>query len=440
MTIKASFETVAVDTLAADPDNARTHSNKQIEQLVLSYREFGPLNPPLVDENGMIIAGHGRLLAIKRLGLTELTVIRLEGLSKAQKRKLALADNKIPLNAGWDRSKLSVQLNDLVFAGEDLEVTGFSAPEIEELSIDLIDEETDPADEPEPIPDVEPVSKSGDLFRLGVHWLKVGDARRQEDVADLCADRLASMVFTDPPYNQKISSLVGRGKTKHREFPMASGEMGPAEFEDFLETTLRNTVAFCRDGALCYVCMDWRGIEVLLRVCRKVMNRLVNIVVWVKSNAGQGSFYRSQYEVIVVCQVGLAIHLNNIELGRHGRNRSNVWNFPGVNSFGKGRMADLKMHPTVKPVAMIVEALKDCTKRGDDVLDLFGGSGSTLMACEKVGRRAMLMEIDPAYVDLTIRRWQRYTGKDAVHIASGKTFDQLAAEAAAAAANGEVAP
>ncbi|EIM72398.1 DNA methylase N-4/N-6 [Nitratireductor aquibiodomus RA22] len=239
------------------------------------------------------------------------------------------------------------------------------------------------------------------------------------------------MVFTDPPYNLTISNLVGRGKKKYREFSMASGEMSSGEFKDFLKTSQEAAIRHSRSGALHYWCIDWRHVDQLLRLSRELYDEIVNVCVWVKSNGGQGSFYRSQHEFVVVAKVGETPFRNNIELCKHGRNRTNVWHFAGVNSFREGRSEELAFHPTVKPVSLLAEAVKDFTRRGDYVLDMFGGSGSTLIACEKVGRRALLMEIDPAYVDTTIRRWQGFTGKDAIHATSGKTFDEIRESAAA---------
>ncbi len=239
------------------------------------------------------------------------------------------------------------------------------------------------------------------------------------------------MTFLDPPYNLRVANLVGRGRTRHREFVMGSGEMSPEEFRSFLRETLSVAAKFSRDGAVHYVCMDWRHIEQLISVGREVYSPLLNVAVWVKSNAGQGAFYRSQHELIAIFRAGSAPHLNNIQLGRHGRNRSNVWNYAGVNSFRAGRMDELKAHPTAKPIALVADALKDCTRRGDIVLDTFLGSGTTLMAAERVGRTAYALDLDPAYVDSAIRRWQNFARRDAIHAASGRCFDELAEEPAA---------
>jgi DNA modification methylase len=377
----------------------------------------------------MIIAGHGRLLAAKQLGLDSVPVMRIEGLSAIQKRKLLIADNKISLNAGWDRNILAQELNDIILLEGDISLTGFETVEVDAILLDQ-DDAADPADMAIKPTSGRLVTQRGDIWQAGTHRVGCGDARDHGDVGRLCGNVRAGAIYMDPPYNRRISQIVGRGKKKHEEFKMASGEMSHDEFREFLRLSLQAATAFSLDGSLHFVCMDWRGIESLMAIGREVYGRTINIAVWVKANGGQGSFYRSQHEFVAVFQVGEGPLINNIELGKHGRNRTNVWQYAGVNSFRKGRLDELRLHPTVKPVAMIADAIKDCTRRGDYVLDTFGGSGSTLMACEKVGRNGLLLEIEPAYVDVTIKRWQQYTGKDAIHAASGKTFDKLLADCA----------
>lgn len=234
------------------------------------------------------------------------------------------------------------------------------------------------------------------------------------------------MVFADPPYNVQISSIVGRGKIKHREFASASGEMSPEEFEAFLVKTLSLTVQYSRVGSIHYICMDWRHLSEALAAGKQVYTEFKNLVVWAKTNAGQGSFYRSQHELILVFKNGEAPHQNNIELGRHGRSRSNVWTYAGVNTFRAGRLDELSIHPTVKPVGLVADAMRDCSRRGDIILDPFMGSGTTILAAERVGRRGYGLEIDPLYVDAAIRRWQDFTKRDAVLKATGQTFDEVA--------------
>jgi hypothetical protein len=244
------------------------------------------------------------------------------------------------------------------------------------------------------------------------------------------------MAFLDPPYNVRVRDIVGRGQIKHSEFAMASGELSRTGFVEFLKQSLAVAAAVSRDGAVHFVCMDWRHLGELLEAGGLVYDEMVNLVVWAKTNAGQGSFYRSAHELVGVFRVGKAAHLNNVELGRHGRSRSNVWHYAGVNTFRAGRLDELKCHPTVKPVALVADAIKDCTGRGDIVLDTFCGSGTTILAAERVGRRAYTIEIEPRFVDVAIKRWQAFSRKDAIHAGSGLSFDELASKHAEATAAG----
>jgi DNA modification methylase len=426
------IELVSVDSLKLNPRNARTHSKKQIRQIADSIGAFGFLVPVLVDETSTMLGGHGRIEAAKLLGLKKVPVIRVEGLSEAQKRALLLADNKIAANAGWDREQLAIELPELakLLVEEDLDIniTGFETAEIDQLVIDFEETSDDPADDVESSwLSAQPVSQPGDIWQLGPHRLLCGDARQPADLDQLLGDEQAAMAFLDPPYNVKVGSVVGRGRTKHREFAMASGEMTPQEFVQFLSEALGNAATHSRAGALHYVCMDWRHLQELIEAGDQTYGAQLNLVVWVKSNAGQGSFYRSQHELIGVFRVGDAAHRNNVELGRHGRSRSNVWRYAGVNSFRAGRMDELAAHPTAKPVALVADAIKDCTRRRDIVLDSFCGSGTTLMAAERVGRRAYCLELERRYADAAIRRWQAFTKRDAVHM-TGATFDELEVE------------
>jgi DNA modification methylase len=421
---------VSPDALKPNPRNARTHSKKQVRQIADSIVAFGFVVPLVADENGMILLGHGRLTAAILLGLSEVPVFVLEGLSEAKKRALLLADNKITENAGWDRKRLYIELPELaellIEEGLDISITGFEPVEIDQIAIDFEENTSDPADTVESAWLTAPVvSKPGDIWELDEHRLSCGDARHAGDIGRLMSGKKAAMAFLDPPYNVQVRSVVGRGRTKHAEFAMASGEMSPSEFTAFLEETLGNAARVSRDGAVHFVCMDWRHVCELIEVGRDVYGEMLNLAVWEKTNAGQGSFYRSQHELIGVFRVGNAPHLNNIELGRHGRSRSNVWHYAGVNTFRAARTEELSTHPTVKPAAMVSDALKDCTKRGDVVLDTFAGSGTTILASERVGRRAYAMELEPRYVDVAIRRWQAFTRRDAVLSASGRTFDEV---------------
>lgn len=423
---------IPLASIKPNPRNARTHSKKQIAQIATSMKEFGFTVPVLVNEELVLLAGHGRLEAAKALGLTEVPAVMSKGLSEARQRALMLADNKIAANAGWDREKLAFELPELsgllVLEELDISLTGFDAPEIDALVADFEDQ-GDPADEIEPgLLQSRAVTIPGDIWCLGAHRLACGDARREGDLATLMNGEKAAMAFLDPPYNVAVRGIVGRGKVKHREFAMASGEMAAAEFTRFLVEVLGAAKRVSAEGSVHFVCMDWRHIGDLVGAGQAVYDEFLNLIVWVKTNAGQGSFYRSQHELIAAFRVGEKAHRNNIELGKHGRSRSNVWRYAGVNTFKAGRLEELHAHPTVKPIGMVVDAIKDCTRRGDVILDTFSGSGTTLLAAERIGRRGFAMEIDPHYVDLAIRRWQAFTGRDAVHKVSGKTFGELATE------------
>jgi DNA modification methylase len=429
----ARVQALSIDQIKLNRGNSRTHSGKQIRQIANSIVAFGFTNPLLVNEDGTLIAGEGRFRAAQLLGLAKVPVIVLAGLSPARQRALAIADNKIAENAGWDRERLAIEIPELAalleMDGLDVSILGFEAVEIDQLVTDFEENAADPQDR------IDSkwwqdrvVSRPGDLWLLGPHRLLCGDARSAADIARLMAHCRADVAFLDPPYNVRIGGVVGRGRTKHSEFAMASGEMSPADFVRFLCMTLNAAASVSREGALHYVCMDWRHIAELLAAAKPVYGETINIAVWVKSNAGQGSFYRSQHELIGVFRVGEAPHLNNVQLGRHGRSRSNVWHYAGVNSFRAGRMEELRSHPSAKPVALVADAIKDCTRRGDVVLDTFCGSGTTIMAAERIGRHACALEIEPRFVDVAIRRWQAFTRRDAHHAESGLSFDEVAAE------------
>jgi DNA modification methylase len=426
-------QAMPISQIKLNSRNSKTHSAKQIRQLANSIVAFGFTNPLLVTEDGTLIAGEGRYRAAQLLGLAKVPTIVLAELSPARQRALAIADNKIAENAGWDRERLAIEIPELAglleTEGLDVSILGFEAVEIDQLVTDFEANAADPEDsiDPKCLKD-SVVSKPGDLWVLGPHRLLCGDARSAADIARLMAHCRADMAFLDPPYNVRIGGVVGRGRTKHFEFAMASGEMSSAEYVHFLGVTLNAAAAVSRGGALHYVCTDWRHIAEVMAAAKPVYGDAINIAVWVKSNAGQGSFYRSQHEFIGVFRVGEAPHLNNVELGRHGRSRSNVWHYAGVNSFRAGRMDELRSHPSAKPVTLVADAIKDCTRRGDVVLDTFSGSGTTIMAAERVGRHARALEIEPRFVDVAIRRWQAFTRRDARHAESELSFDEVAAE------------
>lgn len=402
--------------------NARTHSRKQIRQIADSIRTFGFTSPVLIDAEHTILAGHCRVEAAKLLGLRSVPCIRIETMTPAEKRAYVIADNKHALNAGWDEDLLAEELKALLAddLGFDIGITGFSIPEIDGLVEGLTPEEPgDPEDDwlPETGP---PRCRPGDVWQLGRHRLICGSALESDVVRLLMDGQQARMVFTDPPYNVKIDGHVGgSGRVKHREFAMASGEMSASEFTGFLRTSFSNLADACVDGAIVYICMDWRHMQEVLDAADGVFAEMKNLIVWVKDNGGMGTFYRSRHEMIFAFKVGAAAHVNTFELGQHGRYRTNVWQYRGVNTLKAGRMAELEQHPTVKPVQMIADAIRDVSARGEVVLDLFGGSGSTLIAAEKAGRRGFLCELDPVYCDRIIRRWEAWAKDEAELVICG---------------------
>lgn len=428
------LEDVSVDRLKENPKNPKIHPKKQIRRLAKSIDRVA-LTPIIADENYVLIAGHARLRAAKLNGAITVPVVIISGLSESQKHALLIADNKIAEGSGWDRKMLAAQIKELTpllaEIGLDFVDIGFEAVEIDGLLLELVDAESDPADQP-PTLALEPISQPGDLWQLEDHRLFCGDARNESHFQKLMDAERAAMVFADPPYNVSIRSIQGRGRIKHGEFPMASGEMVRTEFSSFLATTLGLTAEYSADGSIHFVCMDWRHLEEILEAGKQVYSEQKNLIVWNKTNAGQGSFYRSQHELILVFKKGEAPHTNNFELGQHGRNRSNVWTYAGVNSFRAGRLDELSIHPTVKPVALVADAMRDCSRRGDIVLDPFMGSGTTIVAAEKVGRRAYGLELDPLYVDAAVRRWQDFTKRDALLAGSRQTFDEVTAARATA--------
>jgi DNA modification methylase len=419
---KLQIQYVSPDRLRPYPGNARTHSRKQIKLIADSIKRFGFINPILVTNDFEVVAGHGRLQAAKSLGMQLVPVVAMSSLSEADKKAIRIADNRIAELSNWDRDILAIEyqgLHDLEF--DDIEVTGFSLGEID-IILDEASEKKPVGPGPEDdLPPVAaaPVSRKGDLWILGSHRLLCGDARSDSDYARLLEGQSADLVLTDPPFNCRIDGNVsGLGKVRHEEFAMASGEMSEVEFTEFLSNFLGHAKARSKDGAILFVFMDWRHLFELTCAGREQGLALKNLIVWAKDNAGMGTFYRSKHELIFVFWKADAAAINTFELGQHGRYRTNVWEYAGVNTFRAGRLDELAMHPTVKPVAMLADAIRDVTKRNAIVLDPFAGSGSTLIAAEKTGRRARCIEYEPKYCVVIVRRWRAYTGKAA-------TFDRI---------------
>ena len=427
------IEIVPVSQLQPAKRNARTHSKQQIRQIARSIERFGFTNPLLISDDNRVLAGHGRRAAAQDLGILSVPCLRLSGMSDADKRAYIIADNKLALNAGWDMEILASELGELASLDFDLTLTGFEQSEVDAVLIaaaEASQEPANPLDEcPAPPGKDQAVTRPGNIWSLGRHRLLCGDAKDETGVASLMGDRLADMVFTDPPYNVPILGHVsGLGRIKHREFAEANGDLSIEQFTTFLRLSFETFERRCRNGAIVYTCMDWRHLREVLSAGYSVFNELKNICVWSKAQGGMGTFYRSQHEMVLVWKIGDQPHTNNFGLGDKGRYRTNLWSYPGVNSFGSNRMEELALHPTVKPVAMVADAIRDVSNRGDIVLDTFGGSGTTLIAAEKTGRSARLVEIDPAYCDVIVKRWQTLTGKSAILAENGRSFEDIEAD------------
>jgi DNA modification methylase len=411
--------------------NPRTHTPRQIKQIAASITEFGFINPVLIDGSDGIVAGHARVAAATSMGMTDVPTVRVDHLSPTQIRAYVITDNRLAEKAGWDPTLLALELQELsVQPNFDVTVTGFEMGEIDLIIGEANASEPDEADV---IPEIDrslpAVSQPGDCWQIGDHVLLCGDALKSESYERLLGGKRAQMVFTDPPYNVRIAGNVsGLGKARHREFAMASGEMTQREFTNFLRRALSHLVNFSIDGSIHFICMDWRHIRELADAADDAYAELKNICVWSKSNAGMGSLYRSAHEFIFVYKNGLAKHVNNVELGRFGRSRTNIWQYAGMSSFGKDREESLAGHPTPKPLALVGDAILDCSKRGGIILDAFAGSGTTLLAAEKTGRRGYGIELDPHYADLVIKRFEEIYGLGAILAVSDLSFDRVRTE------------
>jgi len=415
-----------IDNIKGYRAHARTHSKRQRKLMERSIREFGFILPILIDRNDTVIAGHLRVMVARAIGYTKVPTIRITHLSTEQVRAYRVADNRLAELGEWDQEILAVELRDLIEIDFDVELTGFETPEIDLIIGDAASAGDGGAANDIPDVDAIAVSRLNDLWVLDQHTVFCGDATDIVAYDRLLDARMAQMVITDPPYNVKIKGNVcGLGRVKHDEFVMASGEMSEAEYEAFLVATIRNLVRASIEGSVHYLFIDWRHVGVLDRVCQQYYGEQLNLCVWIKSNGGMGSMYRSRHELVLVFKKGKAPHINNVQLGKFGRNRTNAWEYDGCSTGTKERRADLDLHPTVKPAVMVADAIKDASKRGGLVLDPFLGSGTTLIACEMTDRVCAGMELDPKYVDVSIRRWEAYTGGQALHAATGLTFAEM---------------
>ena len=412
------------------PNNPRIHDERQLDMLIASFKELGMLQPILVDEEYVVLAGHGRLAAAIKGGYKLVPVIKVKGLSKAQKKAAVIADNKLAEKSKWSDADLSILFEELTAMDYSPELTGFSTAEIDSIVDHLeVSEVSDPAEIAEEDFAVDPVTRPGDVWCLGkYHRLVCGSALEDASYKLLMKGKLAQMIISDPPYNVVIDGHArGKGKSKHSEFLMASGEMSKTQFTDFLEQAMRLMFSNSIDGSIHFLFMDWRHLSEMMKSTSSVYGELKQLVVWNKDNGGMGSFYRSKHELLFVLKKGLATHINNFGLGENGRYRTNVWDCPGVNTMKKGRQDELDMHPTVKPLSLIADAIRDCSRKNGIILDPFCGSGTTIMAAERTGRKAYCMELDPKYVDVAITRFRRVTGEEVYLEKGGKDYDAVAA-------------
>jgi len=421
-----------ISQLILDTRNPRLHSPKQIRQIAASIQAFGFVVPVLTDAKLRVVAGHGRVMACKLLGRNQVPTISLDHLSETQIRAFAIADNRLTENSEWNDRLLAEQLRELAVLdlAFDLETTGFEMAEID-LRIEGLTSESEEADLVDAIPQMAsgpPVSRPGDLWLLGDHRVICGDALDEAAFAALMQGERAAIVITDPPYNVAIQGNVsGLGAVRHRNFAMASGEMDEAEFAAFLTGACSLLAKYSADGSIHFIFMDWRHMNELLAAGRQVYTELKNLCVWTKNHTGMGAFYRSRHELVFVFKHGRAAHRNNILLGKYGRDRANVWAYATPRTpTDEGNL--LALHPTVKPVTLVADAIMDCSGRGDIVLDSFLGSGTTVIAAERTGRRCYGLEIDPLYTDTVVRRWQTYTGESARHLPTNRTFKQIESE------------
>lgn len=429
------IELVSIDSVSPPKRLLRKHTDLHKKQYARSIEAFGLITPVIIDASGTIIAGLIWYLGALHLGLCELPVVRITHLSPAILQAYRIAEQRLSEAAPWDDVALAETFKELsqLDLGFSLEITGFSQGEID-FRIESLETQSHSSPDPDdelPAVLAGEVSAVGDLWELDEHRILCGSALQSASFTILMNGVCARAVITDPPFNVPIHGHVsGKGRIRHDEFAMAAGEMSREEFTVFLSNYLCHATEHLLPGALLYIFMDWRHAAEILTAAADVKLELKNICAWVKSNAGMGSLYRSQHEFVFVFKYGKAPHRNNVELGRHGRFRTNVWQYPGCNSFERtGEEGNLlTMHPTVKPVQLLADAILDCTERNDIVLDNFLGSGSTLLAAERVGRRLYATELEPRYVDVAIRRWQRHTGREAIHHENGFSFDQLAAK------------
>lgn len=417
-----SISVVEIKSLERSPRRARVSTPAQVERIAASIAEHG-FNVPILIRGAEVIDGEARLDAAEKLGMERVSAIDCAHLSDKQVRTLRLAVNRIGELGEWDPAKLKIEFSELIELDVELSVTGFTDSEIGIILLDdPVAEEGDDSSDPEG----DPVTRIGDIWHLGAHRVICGNSLDKETYERLLAGEAADCVLTDPPYNVNIEGNVsGLGKKVHGEFVMASGELDEAQWQQFLDTLFKLLASVLAVGAVVFSFMDWRSIHRVYAAGFAAKLKLINMAVWYKESGGMGSLYRSTYELIPVFCNGDKPHTNNVELGRHGRDRQNVWCAPGANRRGSSANLMLGSHATPKPVELCVDAILDVTKRGHTVLDAFLGSGTTLIAAERTGRRCRGIELDPKFVDVSLRRWMEHTGKPAVLAETGETFDEV---------------
>jgi DNA modification methylase len=444
--LSLAIEYVPIESLTAYKRRLRKPSPRVQDKLTASVARFGMVLPILVNEKGVVIDGHALFETARALEMSDVPVIHIAHLSDAEQKLLRIALNRLPELNSWDEAALALEFEELLALEVtldldlDLAVTGFEPAEIDKMITSLGEGADDGDDLPPEADSGPPVSRLGDVWLMDRHRILCGDATDPAAYQALLRDERATMASHDPPYNVAINGHVSKSG-RHGEFVMASGEMSKQEFTGFLKKFLQASTAMVVPGSLIYVFMDWRHTGELLAAGEAAGLALQNLCVWNKGSGAMGSLYRSQHELVFVFKEPNGPHVNNVQLGKFGRNRTNVWDYPGAH----GLRAELKLHATPKPVALIADAIRDASNRGDIVLDAFSGSGSTVIAAERTCRRARVMELDPKFVDVTVRRWEACTGKEAVHAETGLSFAAMqrqreAARQAATATPVDVSP
>jgi DNA modification methylase len=403
--------------------NVRKRDPVHMREVAATISALGFCVPVLVGKNNVVIDGEVRVEAAKLLGLSNIPCVRIDHLSGAEQQVLRLAANRLGEKGQWDLDNLKIEFEELILAEAPIEISGFSSDEIDQI---VIGDEVEVAEQGplEPTLGAVAVARLGDHFRLGTHSLICGDATNPAILTRLMGGASPGrLILTDVPYNVPIAGHVTGGA--HREFAMASGEMSSREFLDFIGASIEAALPHICEGGVFATFIDWRGLPTVHTAATRLGLTPLNLIVWAKTNAGMGSLYRSQHELLPLFKKGDVRHVNNVELGKRGRSRSNVWTYPGASSLGSDARRGLQDHPTVKPTAMLEDALLDLSNRGDIVIDPFLGSGSTLIAAEKSGRVCHGVELDPLYVDVIIRRYEAATGEAAVFLETGETFHDL---------------